>query len=119
MSHGYYFLCVIIPRRPECADRAWVDAERKSFDWHFFSAFLGELDRLNNLEMVARQREESLRLAVPKDSQGVYRASPLQILNQLVVQKHIAFSDATGGGGSAEKLQVGTGQTKVRPRGDI
>lgn len=92
-------------RRPECANGAWVNAERKSFDWRFFSVFLEELDRLNSFEMVARHREECLRLAVPQSSQSGYKASPLQIVNQLIAQKHIALSDDITGGVSADPLQ--------------
>lgn len=93
-------------RRPECRDSSWVDAEGRSFNWPFFSAFIEELDRLQNVEMVARQRDNCVRLAGPKTPSGLCKASPLQIVNQLVAQKRLVISSADGATSSVKKLQV-------------
>ncbi|KAL8439824.1 hypothetical protein Efla_004350 [Eimeria flavescens] len=92
-------------RRPDCVDEALVDADKKSFSWHFFALFLEELDRVSSLANVARQREECLRLAQPTVSQGVCRASPLQIVNQLVAQKTLDFLATDDKEASADKLK--------------
>ncbi|KAL8436676.1 hypothetical protein ACSSS7_001501 [Eimeria intestinalis] len=78
--------------RPDCANEALVDSEQKSFNWHFFSAFLEELDRLSSFARVVKQREQGLRLAGSNASEGTYRASPLQILNHLVAQKRLSVA---------------------------
>lgn len=93
-------------RRPECRDSSWVDAEQRSFNWPFFSAFIEELDRLQNVEMVARQRDSCVRLAGPKTPSGLCKASPLQIVNQLVAQKRLVMSSADGATSAVKKLRV-------------
>ncbi|KAL8449859.1 hypothetical protein Emed_002822 [Eimeria media] len=77
-------------RRSDCASEALVDSERKSFNWPFFSAFLEELDSLSSFARIAKQREERLRPA--QTNTCGYRASPLQILNQLVAQKRLGVA---------------------------
>lgn len=104
---GFAGLPLSIRCRPDCANSAWVDAERRSFDWSFFSSFLEELDRLNSLEMVAKHREECRLRALPRESKDEYRASPLQIVNQLVAQKHLTIVDETNASKMTGALKVG------------
>ncbi|KAL8271989.1 hypothetical protein Esti_004113 [Eimeria stiedai] len=79
-------------RRPDCANEALIDSERKSFNWPFFSVFLEELDSLSSFARIAKQRGKRLRLARSSAPEGTYRTSPLQILNQLVAQKRLGLT---------------------------
>ncbi|KAL8455831.1 hypothetical protein Emag_000405 [Eimeria magna] len=91
-------------RRSDCANEALIDSERKSFNWRFFSAFLEELNSLSSFARIARQREE--RLGLPQHSAPGYRASPLQILNQLVAQKRLGVAVEDGKDNLPDALQV-------------